>query len=288
MASNERRPRVSHGAPLLPRHHTAYLVLRQRLEAMAPDALLPGEHELAADLGVSRITLRRALGRLEDEGRIRRRRGDGTRAIRPVPQVTGTEDTVADLLRFGRGMLTEVLSLADVPADEVVAAAMRVAAGTALQRAEIRRVLEGTPISHLAAFVLRSPGTPALDRDLLATRPLLTLTEEIGGKVREVVQSITAVLADAPLSGVLQVEPGAPLLRVSRCFIGRRGPVQFSVAHYRADFVAVETSERQSESRLRSEARISLTRHDPAQQPSAAEGQGTPRRAGRPGDRNGP
>ena len=271
MTAKGRSPPASLGKLPLPRHHVTYLVLRQRLDAMVPEALLPGEHELAADLGVSRMTVRRALDRLEEEGRIRRRRGDGTRAIRPPQRGRGADDTVSQLLRFGRHTTTEVLSLCNAPADAAVAAALRVAAGTTLQRAELRRLLHGTPISHLTAFFPEALGKPGIDREALATRPLLTLTEEVGGKVRDVTQSITAVLADAPLSGILNVEPGTPLLRVSRCFIGRHGPLQFSIAHYRADLVAIETSERQSGSGFRSEARITLSSSDFVEEPGQQE-----------------
>ena len=274
MTSKVRGTPARPGSLPLPRHHTAYLVLRQRLDAMAAEALLPGEHELAAELGVSRITLRRALGRLEEEGRIRRRRGDGTRVIRPAPPASRPEDTVAQLLRFGRSTTTEVLSLSDVPADAVVAAALRIAEGTAVRRAEFRRLLDGTPVSHLTAYFSQSLGQSPIDREMLATRPLLALTEEIGGAVREVQQTMTAVLADTPLSGILGVEPGAPLLRVARCFVGRRGPLQFSIAYYRAEFVTLEIVERRSAAGSNATIRLSLTPdglpHD-ATAPAAAE-----------------
>ena len=43
--------------------------------------MLPGENALAAEFGVSRPTLRRALAELEEEGVIGRRNGVGTVAL---------------------------------------------------------------------------------------------------------------------------------------------------------------------------------------------------------------
>src|ERR1700733_1361786 len=43
-----------------------------------PGDRLPPEHEVAAMLGISRGTLRSALGRLEESGEIVRRQGSGT------------------------------------------------------------------------------------------------------------------------------------------------------------------------------------------------------------------
>ena len=45
---------------------------------IATGAVLPGELELAAKLGVSRHTVRHALGVLTNEGLLRRERGRGT------------------------------------------------------------------------------------------------------------------------------------------------------------------------------------------------------------------
>ncbi|MGH8669516.1 MAG: GntR family transcriptional regulator, partial [Burkholderiales bacterium] len=48
----------------LPRYHQIYLVLRERLTSgeLPPDRALPGEIELARAYGVSRVTIRAALG----------------------------------------------------------------------------------------------------------------------------------------------------------------------------------------------------------------------------------
>jgi LacI family transcriptional regulator, galactose operon repressor len=47
----------------------------------APDEYLPGERELAAEYGVGRVTVRRALKKLVAEGLIRPERGHGYRAL---------------------------------------------------------------------------------------------------------------------------------------------------------------------------------------------------------------
>jgi len=51
------------------------------------DSRIPPETELAADLGVSRTTVRDALSRLEHEGFVVRRQGSGTWVNRPVLQI---------------------------------------------------------------------------------------------------------------------------------------------------------------------------------------------------------
>jgi len=236
----------------LPLYHRAYLLLCQRLDALpAAETRLPGEHELAAELGVSRITLRRALARLEAEGRIIRRRGDGTRSLRAPAAgraMSGdtVPDTVAQLLRIGRETETEVLRLEDVAAPAKVAAGLGIAAGAPVRSAEILRRLAGMPVSHLSAFFPATPRNRRLTARMLARRPLLAVTEQYGGPVCEVHQTVSAVLADAPLASLLAVEAGAPLVRIARRFLGERGPLQVSLAHYRADCFEFATVERRS------------------------------------------
>lgn len=48
---------------------------------LQPGSALPGERSLSEDLGVSRLTLRSALGRLESEGLVQPVQGSGTRVL---------------------------------------------------------------------------------------------------------------------------------------------------------------------------------------------------------------
>lgn len=250
----------------VPRHHTAYLLLRQRMDGMEANALLPGEHELAAELGMARITIRRALARLEDEGRVLRRRGDGTR-VRERKSEAGDDfaaGTVAQLLQIGRRTTTEVLGLATVPAGPDVAEGLGLTTGAPVRRAQLLRKLHGMPVSHLSAFFPATPESRGITRAVLGARPLLAVTEELGGEVREVRQDITCVLADGPLATRLAVEVGAPLVRVVRRFVGRRGPLQFSIAHYRADCFTLQTVETRQGGAGRCEVAMRLGERDGA------------------------
>jgi GntR family transcriptional repressor for pyruvate dehydrogenase complex len=56
--------------------------------AHAPGERLPPERELAVTLGVSRLTLRAALARLEAEGLVRARQGDGVHVLDPRRHAT--------------------------------------------------------------------------------------------------------------------------------------------------------------------------------------------------------
>jgi GntR family transcriptional repressor for pyruvate dehydrogenase complex len=75
-----------------------------------PDTRLPGEHELAAMLGVSRPIVRDALGRLREKGIIYSRQGAGTfvqAAVSPQAQLAYSPvKTIADIQRCYEFRLT--------------------------------------------------------------------------------------------------------------------------------------------------------------------------------------
>jgi GntR family transcriptional regulator len=64
-----------------------------------PGDRLPPEHELSAQLGISRGTLRHALSRLEHSGEVVRRQGSGTFVGRTDP--TGLEEGLERLVPYG-------------------------------------------------------------------------------------------------------------------------------------------------------------------------------------------
>jgi GntR family transcriptional regulator len=63
-------------------------LLRSRIadETYPPGSLLPSEPELSAELGVSRVTVNRAIGLLRAQGLVRVRRGAGT-YVRSLPTI---------------------------------------------------------------------------------------------------------------------------------------------------------------------------------------------------------
>ncbi|MDO8361177.1 MAG: FadR/GntR family transcriptional regulator [Devosia sp.] len=86
--------------------------LRQRIQDgnYPPDTRLPGEHELAAMLGVSRPVVRDALGRLREQGIVYSRQGAGTfvqAAVSPQTQLAYSPvKTIADIQRCYEFRLT--------------------------------------------------------------------------------------------------------------------------------------------------------------------------------------
>lgn len=221
---------------------------RRRLQEMItsgrlrPGQRLGAERALAADLGVSRATLRQALSLLEQQGAVRRvpGRGGGTFVGRPkIERDLSSVAGVPALLRDqGYTAGSRVVGAAIVGADEPTAAALSLQPGELVTEIVRIRLADGEPISlENARFpALRFPGLLELPLggsiyELLAAR--------YGVRPAEAVERIEAVPATDTQAAVLGVAPGVPLLSVTRTASAEDGtPFEFSHDLFRGDRTA--------------------------------------------------
>ncbi len=198
-----------------------YLLLRERIGsgALAVGDKLPGEPSLAAEFGVSRMTLRRALDRLVQEDLLRRRAGVGTFVHhRELPHRLRADlaDVIENLREMGRQTGVRLLSFAYVTPPDAIAAALALPAGARTQRSERVRFLEdGAAFSHLTAHVPEHIGATYSEAEL-ATTPLLGLLERSGVVADRANQTMSATLAGPDVAEALDVEIGSPLLALTR------------------------------------------------------------------------
>jgi GntR family transcriptional regulator len=240
------RPDPNNRVPL---YHQIFLILRNRIYGgtLAPGDLVPGEQELCAEFGVSRITAKRALNEMADAGLVIRERGRGTRVVRrpPPPAVTSSiEGWLENMSLMGLTTEARVLEFSYVPASEDIAAALALDQGTQVQRAVRVRMLDGEPMSDLVTYVPSAIGM-SFGREDLNAKPLLHLLEMAGVKVASARQTISATIADADVANALSIHSGAPLIEVRRIVSDMSGrPVEYIRVLYRPDLYRFEMSMR--------------------------------------------
>lgn len=224
----------------LPLYHKVYLLLKQRLAAggFPQDAPMPGENALAAEYGVSRLTIRRSLEALESEGLVRRRQGRGTFAA-PAPPSAGHESDIDALMAHlaDMGMQTQVrlVELQTEPAPPAVAQRLELEPGSPVHRSVRVRSHDGLPFSYLTTYVPDDIGC-RIGRQDLASRPLLAIFRDLGVQVARAEQAISAVLAEPHPAGLLGVPVGSALLSLRRLVRDESGrPVEWLHALYRPD-----------------------------------------------------
>ncbi len=278
--SNGARPGGQHLRPdpnnRVPLYHQIFLILRNRIYGgtLAPGDIVPGEQELCAEFGVSRITAKRALNEMADAGLVVRERGRGTRVVSrpPPPAVTSSiEGWLENISLMGLTTEARVLEFAYVPASEDIAAALGTEQGTQVQRAVRVRMLDGEPMSYLVTYVPSDIGL-SFGREDLNAKPLLHLLEMAGVKVASARQTISATIAEADVANALSIHPGAPLIEVRRIVSDTSGrPVEYIRVLYRPDLYRFEMSMR----RVRGKEGMQWTAQASSPVP-AGDGEGKP------------
>jgi GntR family transcriptional regulator len=228
------------GGDPLPKHHRVYLVLRQDiLEGRYPSReALPNELVLADQFGVSRITIRKAMERLDREGLVVRQRGKGTfplpgRESSPVQASISGE--LENLIAMGLKTEVRVISLEYLPATVEVAEALGLSPGDPVQKAIRVRSHAGAPFSILVTHLPADIGR-TFTRDELGTQPLLLLLERAGAHVSRAEQTITARLANPEQAALLEMSPGDALLCIRRVVFDESDrPVEAIEGVYRPD-----------------------------------------------------
>ena len=223
----------------LPLYHKVYLLLKQRLASgeYAHDEPMPGENALAAEYGVSRLTIRRSLETLEDEGLIRRRQGRGTFAEPPTAagHAADIDALMAHLDRMGMQTQVRLLDLQVVPASTQVAERLELAAGDPVSRAVRVRSHDNMPFSYLTTHVPQEIARRIAPK-LLGSRSLLAIFRDLGIEVARAEQSISATLAEPAAAQALDIPVGSALLSLHRLVRDANGqPVEWLHALYRPD-----------------------------------------------------
>ena len=223
-----------------PLYHQIYMILRNKIlnREFVEGDLLPSEVETSRTYDVSRITAKRALNDLAEEGLVVRERGRGTRVIhRGVlpPLKANVEGMLENIMSMGLETEVSLLSFDYVHPSAAVASALACSTEDIVQRAVRVRYLEDAPFSYLTTYVPEAVGS-GYSREDLASTPLLSLLERGGVQVTRADQTLTATAADAEVASLLDVELTAPLLRIQRIVYDQQArPVEFITGLYRPD-----------------------------------------------------
>ncbi|WP_210497102.1 GntR family transcriptional regulator [Microvirga antarctica] len=220
--------------------HKLYLTLRHSIVtgSLPGGAKFPSEPDLGSLHGVSRVTVRRALDHLEQEGLVRRQPGAGTFvANRPetTPFVADLANALASIGEMGRTTEVRLLSFAFVSASNAIGQALLMSEGETCQRSVRVRLIDGEPFSYLVTHVPSSIGETYSEEELAST-PLLFLLERSGVQAQRAHQTVSATIAAPEVAHALNTDIGSPLISLTRVVFDRDGRgVEHLHALYRPD-----------------------------------------------------
>lgn len=198
--------------------------------AVLAGARLPSERTLAAALDISRVTLRKALDALCEEGLLLRQQGARTvvarRLEKAVSRLTGFSD---DMRARGREPGARWLERGTGAPTRAEAAALGLAERSRVVRLVRVRTADGEPVAIERATLPQA----VLPDPALVGDSLYAALDRLGLRPVRGVQRMRAVAARPPEARILACEPGTPLFCVERRCFGADGTcVEFTETRY--------------------------------------------------------
>lgn len=205
---------------------------------------LPSEQDLAASVGVSRTTLREAVGRLVAQGLLRREQGRGTYVrgtggIR-ISMLLEANLSISDMIR-DTGMTPatmEVEGSIEVPPDEVRLALGNPGLSETLVLRRLRTA-DGEPAVYSVDYLVLDPGLP-IDAASYRGSVYELLAAHYGLPVTSGYARLRAGTVTGPLAEKLHVVSGSLTLLLSQVHTLSDGRnVMYSDVHLRNDIFSV-------------------------------------------------
>jgi GntR family transcriptional regulator len=195
------------------RYHAIAEAVRARLEAgeFGAGRLLPSEAELGAAYGASRVTVRRALELLREQGLIDSRQGLGWfAATDPLRQTLGRLGTIEGQL-VGEGRASERRVL-DFRFTEAPGRVRRHLGDGSVLRVRRLNLADGEPFGLVTVWCPEHLGAELSRRDVERS----PFYELIGVPLGGATQTIGAAAATDVQAELLAIPPGSPVLRCER------------------------------------------------------------------------
>jgi GntR family transcriptional regulator len=219
----------------LPLYQQLQRALRQAIESrvLGPDDALPPERNLASDFSVSRITVRKAIDGLVNEGMLVRRQGSGTfvraRVEKNFSKLTSFSE---DMRARGRNPRSVWLRKSAGTVTPEEALTLRASPGTPVYRFHRIRFADDAPMALEYATILTSclPSVDAVESSLYVA------LERAGNRPVRALQRLRAVLFSAEQAKLLQAKERDAGLLVERVgFLDDGRAAEFTQSYYRGD-----------------------------------------------------
>ena len=234
--------------PDTPKYEQAYRTILERLRAgRYPVGMrMPTEGELAASFGVSRVTIRRALDMLVQDGYVESRQGSGYRVITLSPASDTCLTSFTDaMIRAGHEPTSRLMSIVQHPTGQPAHLPPGLSDGPVTEITRLRLV-DGQPRMLVKTYVPAHLLPDARAADFPETGAeqsiLRILGDRFGLEWSAACEDISPIVADAATAATFGIAPGSPLLRQACSAFADDGSVVFHEDVFRTGTVSFALS----------------------------------------------
>jgi GntR family histidine utilization transcriptional repressor len=203
---------------LLPRYSRVKRMITERIDSgeWQPRHRIPSESELVRDLGVSRMTINRALRELTLDGKLVRVQGVGTFVAEPKPisalfEVRNIADEIASR---GRHHSAQVLTLRKEKVNAEIAQSLGMKAGEPVFHSVLVHAEDDMPVQIEDRYVVPASAPDYMAQDFATQTPYVYLMA--AAPISEAEHVIDAVHATPTERKLLKIEPNEPCLCLTR------------------------------------------------------------------------
>ena len=219
----------------LPLYQQLQRALREAIDKrlFGPESALPAERQLAADLNISRITVRKAIDGLVSEGLLVRRPGSGnfinTRIEKNFAKLTSFSE---DMRARGRTPRSVWLNRSEGTVTPEEALRLRLSPGARVFRFNRIRYADDIPMC-IEYATIAAAYLPSIDAVQVSMYEAL---ERGGNRPVRALQRLSALLLTGEQASLLQAQEGDAGLAVERLGFLRDGnAVEFCRSYFRGD-----------------------------------------------------
>lgn len=220
----------------VPKHEQLHdILVRLCTQQLSPGDALPSERQLCVEHGVSRVTVREAIGQLVSEGLVVRVRGRGTFvAERTYQSELRLASFHEDMRRLGLEPGTVVLSVKRTKPPADTAEVLELGTGQDAWHVRRLRLADGSPISVDDAWY-SADLFPGLDSTDLTASIYDTLASRYGHPVDRAEQTVGAGEATSEVSTLLAMPKKGSVLTFDRRSYSGKQAVEHTYTWFRAD-----------------------------------------------------
>ncbi len=201
--------------------------------AFPPRLTLPAERDISEQLGISRVTVRKAISGLVEDGLLVRQQGSGTFVMSRIDKQFGKLSSFSeDMAAKGRMVTSKWLGRTKANISTEEALAFGLSLGSQVYRFRRVRYADAEPM----AIEVTTIAETALPSETAVGASIYDALAQQGQRPVRAMQRLRAVLFEPAQAQLLGVEPGGPALYIERRGYNSKGlMIEFTKSWYRGD-----------------------------------------------------